>query len=222
MDRSSRPIVRQMYDLLYAALGPQHWWPADTREEVIIGAILTQNTSWKNVERAIGSLRQADCLTLRRINSIAADRLAELIRSSGTHRVKADRLKNLTRWLQSRFDGDLDALFALERRAARRELLSVTGIGPETADAILLYAGGVPTFVVDAYTNRILRRHYIISPDGSDYGATQAIFERTLPPDDRLYGEYHALLVETGKRFCRKRAECERCPLVALPHDPSI
>lgn len=220
MSRGTDRALLRIYDLLLAAFGPQHWWPARTRDETVIGAVLTQNTSWRNVERAIHALRRADCLTLERVDRISQDRLAELIRPAGTYRVKARRLKHLARWLQTRFGGDLDALFALGPSVGRGELLAVRGVGPETADAILLYAGKLPTFVVSAYTQRILRRHLLIGPSG-DYERTKALFERTLPPDGQLFGEYHALLVELGKRHCRKRAQCGSCPLAALDHDAS-
>ena len=218
MSRGADRTLLRIYDLLLAAFGPQHWWPARTRDETVIGAILTQNTAWGNVERAIEALRRADCLTLDRIDRTPVRRLAGMIRPSGTYRIKARRLKDLARWLQTRFGGDLGALFALGPSAGRRELPGVRGVGPETADAILLYAGKLPTFVVDAYTQRVLRRHLLIGPDGG-YERTKALFERTLPPDERLFGEYHALLVELGKRHCRKRARCEGCPLAALDHD---
>lgn len=217
----ARATLLRIYDLLLAALGPQHWWPARTRQEIVIGAILTQNTTWSNVERAVAALRRAKCLTLRRIHRMPLDRLAELIRSSGTHRVKARRLKNLAEWLESRFGGRLDGLFALGVDQARGELLGVKGVGPETADAILLYAGKLATFVVDAYTRRVLRRHFLLDGPG-DYARTKALFERALPDDEQLYGEYHALLVELGKRFCRKRARCRGCPLESLSHDAKL
>ncbi|MHC4065789.1 MAG: endonuclease III domain-containing protein [Planctomycetota bacterium] len=217
----ARNEVMHIYELLLEAFGPQHWWPARTRQEIVIGAILTQNTAWSNVERAIAALRRADCLSLQRIHETPLARLAELVRSSGTHRVKARRLKALAEWLHSRFGGSLNALFALGTEQARRELLIVKGVGPETADAILLYAGNLPIFVVDAYTHRILRRHFLLDwPD--DYERTRALLERAIPPHEGVYGEYHALLVELGKRCCRKRAQCGGCPLESLSHDANL
>jgi endonuclease-3 related protein len=213
--------LRRIYDLLFEAFGPQHWWPARTRDEMVIGAVLAQNTAWTNVERAIGSLRQANRLTLDRIHQTPVGRLAELVRPAGTYRVKAERLKCLAGWLHTRFGGDLGAVFALGVEAARRELLAVKGIGPETADAILLYAGRLPVFVVDAYTQRILRRHLLIPADGA-YEQTRALLERALPWDEGLFGEYHALLVELGKRYCRARARCEGCPLAVLGHEATL
>ena len=218
MARSTASALTRIYDLLHAAYGPQYWWPARTRDEIVIGAVLAQNTAWPNAARAIAKLREADRLSLRRIHRTPPERLARLIRSSGTHRVKARRLLNLTGWLEQHFDGDLDALFDLGVVAARRGLLTVNGIGPETADAILLYAGGLPTFVVDAYTQRVLRRHRLIGPQ-ADYQQTKALFERALPRRQKLFAEYHALLVAVGKHHCRPRARCMGCPLEALPHD---
>ncbi len=210
-----------IYHRLFAAFGPQHWWPARTRDEMIIGAILTQNTAWNNVARAIGRLRQARCLTLAKIDRTPVRRLADLVRPSGTYRVKAERLKALAGWLAADFGGDWDALFSLGLDQARRKLLTVPGVGPETADAILLYAGGLPTFVVDAYTRRILRRHLLVPPPGT-HEHTKQLFERALPLDARLFNEYHALLVELAKRHCRRRARCEGCPLASLRHDAEL
>jgi endonuclease-3 related protein len=221
MARKSRAKLMTIYERLLAAFGPQHWWPARTREEVIVGAILAQNTAWANVARAIERLRKADRLSLARIDQTPTGRLADLIRPSGTYRIKAKRLKCFTSWLRGEFSGDLDALFSVGVRHARRALLSVDGVGPETADAILLYAGGLPTFVVDAYTQRMARRHLLV-PTQSTYDHTKGMFERALPADSQLYNEYHALLVELGKRHCRPRARCEGCPLDSLQHDAHL
>ena len=219
MSRKTSAMLEAIYQRLFEAFGPQHWWPAETREEVIIGAILAQNTAWANVARAVERLGRADCLTLRGIDRMPLDRLARLVRPSGTYRIKAERLKTFANWLQVNFDGDLDALFGMGTDRARKELLSIDGIGPETADAILLYAGRLPTFVVDAYTRRIMRRHFVVPPQ-STYAQAKRVFESALAADQRLYNEYHALLVELGKRYCRPRARCEGCPLASLRHDP--
>ena len=219
MSRKTSAILEAVYQRLFEAFGPQHWWPAETREEVIIGAILAQNTAWANVARAVEHLRRADCLTLRAIDRTPLDQLARLVRPSGTYRIKAERLKTFANWLQVNVDGDLDALFGMGTDRARKELLSVDGIGPETADAILLYAGRLPTFVVDAYTRRIMRRHFAVPPQ-STYAQAKGVIERALPTNRQLYNEYHALLVELGKRYCRPRARCEGCPLASLRHDP--
>jgi endonuclease-3 related protein len=209
-----------MYEAIYATLGPQHWWPGETPTEIIVGAILTQNTSWANVERAIARLKEANRLTLPALHALSDDELATLIRPAGTYRVKARRLKALVDWIYGAFGGELAKMFGADPHRLREELLGVSGIGPETADAILLYAAGAPTFVVDAYTQRILRRHFVIEP-GTDSAATKAIFERHLAADAALFGEYHALFVAVGKRFCRTTARCDDCPLRSFAHDPA-
>jgi endonuclease-3 related protein len=210
-----------MYDALLGEFGQQHWWPAQTRDEVIIGAILTQNTSWRNVERAIASLRAAECLTLGAIASVPEDELADLIRPSGTFRVKARRLKAFAGWLLECHGGDLDRFFGQGLGVARSELLAVPGIGPETADAILLYAGGLPTFVIDAYTLRVLKRHFIIG-EGAGYAEAQRVMTRSLLGEENSFGEFHALLVEVGKRYCRPLARCPACPLASFDHDAEL
>ena len=210
-----------MYDRLWAAYGPQHWWPGETDIEVVVGAILTQNTAWKNVERAITNLKRADCLSWSALRDLSEARLAKLIQPSGTFRVKAARLKALVGVLWDEHGGSLDSLMDGDVDSARRRLLAIHGVGPETADAILLYAGQRPTFVVDAYTRRILRRHHLIDkPDG--YEAVRQMFQHAVEPDAQRYNEYHALLVAVGKQHCRTRPRCEGCPLADLPHDPDL
>jgi len=213
---TAEETIRRVYELLFNAYGPQHWWPADTPTEVVIGAILTQNTAWTNVERAIENLKEADCLDFAALRDIAGEELAQLIRPSGTYRVKAARLKAFVDVLWDRHDGSLSELLAGEVEQARERLLSINGIGPETADAILLYAGERPSFVVDAYTRRILQRHHLI--DGTaNYDDVRDLFHRSLDSDPRLFNEYHALLVRVGKEFCLKRKpKCENCPLKEL------
>ena len=201
-----------MYRAMLRSLGPQGWWPGRTRFEVIVGAILTQNTAWTNVARAIANLRQARVLTVRALATLPTPRLARLIRPSGYYRTKAVRVKRFVHFLQARYRLDLSRMFAGRPSDLRRELLVVPGIGPETADSILLYAGDVPSFVVDAYTRRILERHGLTRPEAT-YDAVQALFMNNLPPDVPLYNEYHALLVAVGKNFCRPVPCCERCPL---------
>ena len=205
----------RIYDALFAHFGPQHWWPARTPFEVAVGAILTQNTNWGNVERAIANLRKARCLSARGLYRIDEARLAELLRPSGYFRVKARRLKAFVETLVERHGGSLKRLFALGLDDARRELLSVNGIGPETADSILLYAGGLVTFVVDAYTKRVMTRHRVAPADAS-YDDLKRLFEESLPPDTALFNEYHALLVMTGKHYCKPRPLCADCPLQPL------
>ena len=210
--------IRQIYDLLWQAYGSQHWWPARTPTEVVIGAILTQNTAWTNVQRAIENLRAASALSFARIRELPVERLATLIQPSGTYRVKANRLKTFVDFLFEHHGGDLESLLSGDVEAARRRLLGIHGIGPETADAILLYAGNRPTFVVDAYTRRILRRHRLL--DGAEsYEDVRHLFHDALALDVTCFNEYHALLVEVGKKHCRARARCTDCPLVELPHD---
>jgi len=195
--------------------GDLHWWPGDSPLEVIVGAILTQNTAWQNVEKAIANLKTAHLLSTEALLAIPASDLAELIRPSGYYNVKARRLKSFFAFLQDRFHGNLDVMLGEETRTLREKLLQVKGIGEETADSMLLYAGGKPVFVVDAYTRRILMRHGIIG-ERLAYGAIQRLFMEHLPPDAPLYNQYHALLVNTGKNYCRKKPRCEACPLKYL------
>lgn len=206
-------VLKEIYQRLYQALGPQGWWPGESPFEVCVGAILTQNTNWQNVERAIANLKQAGVLSPRALYELPEEILAELVRPAGYFRVKARRLKNFIRFLVEYFEGDLEGLFALPLEEARRTLLGVSGIGPETADSILLYAGGKPTFVIDAYTRRILLRHGLATED-MGYEDLREMFMRYLPADPELYNEYHALFVAVGKNFCRpKNPRCEECPL---------
>ena len=207
------PILRAYYDALFAAHGPQEWWPGRTAFEVIVGAILTQNTSWTNVEIAIRNLRREKLLTPRAIETVPFARLAGLIRSSGYFRQKAKKLKCFVRFLRSDFGGSQKKMFAMPTATLREKLLSVHGIGPETADSILLYAGKHAVFVVDAYTRRMLERHQLATP-GQSYNEIRQLFERNLPADAPLYNEYHALIVRTGKEYCRTRnPRCKECPL---------
>jgi len=209
------------YEALMGAYGPRNWWPARTPLEVVVGAILTQNTAWRNVERAIERLRAAGALDWSVLHAMDAGDLAELIRSAGTYKVKAQRLKNFVSFLFERYGGDLAGMDAVPTPRLREELLSISGIGRETADAILLYALGRPSFVVDAYTRRVLVRHRLIDPD-LDYEEIKAVFEDALPADSALYNEYHALLVEVGKQQCRTRARCQGCPLEQFEHDEPL
>jgi endonuclease-3 related protein len=206
-------ILPSAFCTLHSAFGPQHWWPADTAFEMMVGAILTQNTNWGNVERAIANLKAAGVLHPRRLAELPPARLAELIRPSGYFRVKAKRLREFARWLRQKPLRAGSVRMRTER--LRRELLGVHGIGPETADSILLYALHRRKFVVDAYTRRFLARHGLITP-GATYAEVQSLFERNLPPSRRLYNEYHALIVRLGKEFCRTKPRCDRCPLQPL------
>ena len=202
----------RLYTALERRFGPQEWWPAKTRFEVVVGAILAQNTAWANVERALAALKAHRLLTPARLGPLPARTLARLIRPSGTFRVKARRLRAFLAYLQKDYAGSLSRMSAAPVDSVRRELLAVPGIGPETADSILLYALGRPVFVVDAYTRRVLTRHRLLSA-GVDYEKIRGFFERHLPSDPRLFNEYHALLVAVGKRYCRSRPRCEECPL---------
>lgn len=211
--------ILYIYETLHKAYGPQHWWPGDGAEEIVIGAILTQNTAWTNVEKAIARLKQAGGLSFRAIGALDADALSEMIRPAGTYRQKAAYLKNVARWLAKEHDGDIEKALSGELNTVRRELLAIKGIGPETADAILLYAGDYATFVIDAYTKRVLRRHHMIKPHDSGYEQVRNLCMEALPPNVQIFNEYHALLVEVGKRHCKTKANCKGCPLEHLPHD---
>ena len=207
-----RQRLLRIYHLMFRAYGPQRWWPARTRFEVVVGTVLTQNTAWTNVEKAIARLRAAGALRPAALAALPRPRLAALIRSAGYYNIKAKRLENLLRYLKRRCGLRLPRLFRGQPEALRRELLAVNGIGPETADSILLYAGDIPLFVVDAYTRRILARHGLLRPDAG-YEDTQALFMASLPRDAALFNEYHALLVMVGKDYCRSAPRCEACPL---------
>lgn len=206
------PPVAAIYEALWQAWGAQHWWPGRTRFEVIVGAILTQNTAWSNVEKAIRRLKSERLLTPGRLHAVPLPELAERIRPAGYYNVKAKRLRAFTTLLHTRFGGRLDRLFALDTPALRSVLLSVNGIGPETADSICCYAARRPQFVVDAYTRRFLLRHGWIT-EAADYETIARLFMDRLPPDVQCYNEYHALIVRLGKTFCRTRPQCVHCPL---------
>lgn len=206
----------RIYQKLYAAFGPQDWWPARSSFEVILGAILAQNTSWQNVQSAILELKTKRLLTIRKIRSIPVNRLALAVRSSGFYNVKALRIKEFVGFLWSHYSGSIKKMSQQKLIPLRRQLLAVKGIGPETADSILLYALNKPVFVVDAYTQRIFSRHKLIKPE-ADYAAVQNIFMDNLKCQAKLFNEYHALLVRLGKDFCHKQnPKCEACPLWSI------
>jgi endonuclease-3 related protein len=213
--------LSEIYRLLYDAFGPQHWWPGETPFEIITGAILTQNTNWTNVEKAIANLKSAGYLTPDTLHHIGLTQLAELIRPAGYFNIKAKRLKSFVDWLFENYGGELANLQTIGTDRLREELLAIKGIGRETADSILLYALDRPVFVVDAYTARITLRHRLIEP-GADYEQLRQLFESNLPQDVQLFNEYHALLVRTGKEFCRPKARCSGCPLEKHPHTLDI
>lgn len=206
--------LQDLYDRLLDYFGPQQWWPGDTPFEVIVGAVLTQNTNWGNVEKAIDNLKNAGLLSLEALYTLPHETLADKIRPCGYYNLKATRLKNLLHLLHDVYEADLDFFFAGELHSLRQSLLSVKGIGPETADSILLYAAQKPIFVVDAYTHRILSRHAFITEEDSDYSTIQDLFMDSLPNEPALFNEFHALIVMTGKHFCKKTTPlCETCPL---------
>lgn len=209
--------LTEIYQLLFDRFGPQNWWPGETQFEIITGAILTQNTNWANVEKAIANLKSAHLLTPEKLYHLSTPQLAELIRPAGYYNIKANRLKSFLSWLFRNYDGQLANLENLDTDRLRTELLAVKGIGRETADSILLYAFGRLAFVVDAYTARVAVRHRLIEPD-ADYEQLRELFQSNLPQDSQLFNEYHALLVRLGKEFCRPNAKCPSCPLEKLPH----
>jgi endonuclease-3 related protein len=213
---ASQTVLGSYYEALFAAHGPQYWWPGRTRFEVIVGAILTQNTSWTNVEPCIANLRREKLLTPRAIETVPSARLAHLIRSSGYFRRKAKKLKAFVRFLRDAYHGSLTKMFGTSTLVLREQLLAVHGIGPETADSILLYAGKHRVFVVDAYARRVLERHGLAEAKHS-YEQVRQLFERSLPRSVALYNEFHALIVHTGKHYCRARnPRCAECALNSL------
>jgi endonuclease-3 related protein len=236
--------LTEIYQLLFDRFGPQHWWPGETQFEIITGAILTQNTSWSNVEKSIANLKSANLLTPEKLYRLDTSELAELIRPAGYYNIKAKRLKSFLNWLFQNYDGRLENLEGLDTEQLRAELLAIKGIGRETADSILLYAFDRPIFVVDAYTARVAVRHGLISAD-ADYEQLRELFQSNLPhaptlcfacprvsrresgqrakrssgvQKPQLFNEFHALLVRLGKDFCRPNADCPGCPLEKLPH----
>jgi len=217
-----RTLLETIYRSLHGHFGRQNWWPGDTPFEIAVGAVLTQNTSWKNVAKAIDNLKDAGALTPWAMARLSRDELEELIRPSGFFRVKARRLGHFLEYLSGEWGGDLDAALAGELSSARERLLGVSGIGPETADSILLYAGGRPVFVVDAYTKRVLARHDIID-DTASYHDIQVLFMDHLPHDTELFNDFHAQFVAVGKKYCRpKNPRCSECPLGGLLPEKEI
>jgi endonuclease-3 related protein len=202
----------RLYVSLLRRFGPQRWWPARAPYEVAVGAILTQHTAWVNAARAVRALRGRGLLRAGRLARLPGSVLAELIRASGTYRLKARRLRSFTRWLLERQGGSWARVRRAPLGTLRRDLLSVAGLGPETADAILLYAAGRPVFVADQYARRVLIRHRLV-PDGTGYEPARAFLEAHLPSDPTLFNEFHALLVAVGKVYCRTIPRCDRCPL---------
>ena len=210
--------LRKIYTHLYRQLGPQRWWPARSTFEMIAGAILTQATNWHNVEKAISRLRRQRALQPQGLLALGRRGLEHAVRPARYFRQKAVRLRMFASWYLARYQGQARRLFAKRWRVVRQELLALHGIGPETADAILLYAGKQPVFVVDAYTQRIFRRHRLIG-SAAGYEDTQRFVMKSLRGGERVYNEFHALLVALGKRYCHRRdPDCSRCPLRTFPH----
>lgn len=217
--RTQTAFIRNAYRALYRVYGPQSWWPAQTPFEVMVGAILTQNTSWTNVERAITNLREAGVLEPARLDQLALSDLAELIRPSGYYNSKAGKLKHFLEYFSRSYSFDVNLMKERPWPRLRRELLGIHGIGPETADSILLYALGKPVFVVDSYTARILSAHRVI--DGTaKYADIQDLFTRALKPDVRVYNEYHALIVRCARDHYRRGRNAGGSPLNGLLYQP--
>jgi len=211
--KSGQPRLMAVYNRLHRAFGPQGWWPGETPFEIAVGAILTQNTNWGNVERALVNLKGAGLLTPRKMAFLEPRRLAALIYPVGFYNLKAERIGCFLRYLEERHGLRMEGLVTADPGQLRRELLEIRGIGPETADSILLYAAGHPFFVVDSYTRRIFSRHGFVDKDVS-YGELQEFFVRRLPGEAALFNEFHALIVRLGKQYCRPRSpRCETCPL---------
>jgi len=209
-DQSIGRALLNIYHRLLANFGPQHWWPAEEPFEVIVGAILTQSAAWGNVEKAIANLRAARALSPRTLRQFSLSRLATLVHPCGYYNAKAFKLKSFALWLGNHYDDDLDRLFANNTDDLRQQLLSIHGIGQETADSILLYAANKPIFVIDAYTRRTISR-IGLAPEKDSYVAYQAFFMEHLEPDTGLFNEYHALLVCQGKNICRRHPLCPQC-----------
>lgn len=207
--------LQKIYDKLFACFGPQHWWPGDTPFEVAVGAILTQNTNWGNVEKAILNIKREDALNSEDLYNMPVDKLASVIRPAGYFNIKARRLKNFIDFLIKGYSGSMKKMKKEELEAIRKKLLSVNGIGPETADSIILYALDKPIFVIDAYTKRALSRHNILHHDSS-YESFQGLFHSALKRDIGLFNEYHALFVRLAKENCKTKPVCSGCPLEGM------
>jgi endonuclease-3 related protein len=211
-DQSLGQALIDVYRRLLDRFGPQHWWPAEEPFEVIVGAILTQSAAWGNVEKAMANLKEAEALSSAKLRRLPLPKLAKMVHPCGYYNAKALKLKSFAFWLGNHYNDDLDSLFAVNTDDLRQQLLSVHGIGRETADSILLYAAGKPVFVIDAYTRRILSRIGLV-PEKDSYDGYQVFFMEHLLADAAMFNEYHALLVRLGKDFCRRRPLCPQCCL---------
>jgi endonuclease-3 related protein len=214
----SNLTLQELYKRLIRRYGPQGWWPGEDRFEIIVGAILTQNTNWSNVEKAIANLKAGGCLTPEALYALDIDSLASMIRPAGYFNIKAQRLRHFLDWLFTRCGGDLDTAAQMSAQTLREALLSIKGIGPETADSICLYAFEKPVFVVDTYTARILARHGMLWPEAG-YEEIREYFEGRLEKDIPLFNEFHALLVRLGKEHCKPTPLCQGCPLEDWPRN---
>ena len=204
-----------MFELMLDHFGPQRWWPGESELEMMVGAILTQNTNWNNVEKAIENLKIKNLLSIEALYRVPADVLAESIRPAGYFNIKAGRLKNLITFIMKTYKGEIAWLFSEDMEKLKQGFLSIKGIGPETADSIMLYAFKYPVFVIDTYTHRIITRHGL-ADEQSTYYDLQELFMNNLPEDEKLFNEFHALIVKTGKEYCRKNPHCDICPLEKL------
>ena len=204
----------RLYNLMRSRFGFLNWWPGDTEDDIFIGAILTQQTTWSNVEKAISNLRESQALSVSALSGMEAAEIERLVKPSGYYRQKANRLKSLSSTIISEH-GSLDGLLSLSPKALRETLIKMKGIGPETADSIMLYAAGKPSFVIDAYTKRIMHRIFG-TPLSIDYDSLKAVFESALPKKLELYKDFHAQFVELGKRYCKTKPECGECPAALL------
>ena len=212
---SKKKILTNIYTDLHNHFGPQQWWPGDTPFEIAVGAILTQNTNWGNVEKAINNLKHKKCLSANTLHKMSHKKLASLIRPAGYFNIKAKRLKNFLNFLATNFKSSMNRMRSEDTSVLRKQLLEVNGIGPETADSILLYALDKPIFVIDAYTKRVLSRHKLAA-EKPDYHELQDLFHNHLPMDRTLFNEFHALFVMAGKNYCKPRPKCFGCPLQPL------
>ena len=214
-NKNYKKVLTEMYHLLCKAFGPQRWWPGETPFEIAVGAILTQNTNWGNVEKAISNLKKQKSLNAKTLHNMADKKLALLIKPAGYYNIKTKRKKNFLDFFTNHYKGSIEKMKTEDKEALREKLLNINGIGPETADSILLYALEKPIFVIDAYTKRALVRHGIVS-ERSTYHEMQEIFHKNLPQDTTLFNEFHALFVKLGKDFCRTKPRCEACPLKGI------
>lgn len=206
-------LYAEVYQYLYDYFGPQGWWPGDTPFEIMVGAVLTQNTNWSNVAKAIANLKGAGLMYYESLSLLSADEIAPYIRPSGYYNLKAKRLRNLFDMIDSVYSGELDSFLNDSLESGRENLLAVKGIGPETADSILLYGCSHPIFVVDNYTHRVFSRHHLVDEE-TDYESMQYLFSSSLPEDVQLFNEYHALVVKVASTYCKKNNPlCEQCPL---------